>query len=106
MELEQLSEGPMDLGTKIRRRNRRFGAPIDGEMVVVEWEPERALGIEIRDANMEMRGRVTFEGDASDRTTLMITTELPELDEPTSSLIRNRMQRTITNVKTMIESEG
>lgn len=39
MELEQISEGPIGLGTRIRRRNRHFGEPIEGEMEIVEWEP-------------------------------------------------------------------
>jgi hypothetical protein len=35
MELEQISDGPMGLGTRIRRRNLRWGTPVEGEMEVV-----------------------------------------------------------------------
>ena len=52
MQLEQVSEGPIGLGTKIRRRNVRWGEPIEGEMEIVEWEPERAMATRIR-AQME-----------------------------------------------------
>ena len=47
IELEQVSEGPIGLGTRIRRRNVRWGAPIEGEMEIVEWEPERAMATRI-----------------------------------------------------------
>jgi hypothetical protein len=38
MELEQISDGPIELDTRIRRRNSRSGEPVEGEMEVVEWE--------------------------------------------------------------------
>ena len=50
MELDQISDGPIGLGTRMRRRNRHFGDPIEGEMEIVEWEPERAMGARIHDA--------------------------------------------------------
>jgi len=56
MELVQISEGPIGLGTRIRRRNRHFGEPIEGEMEIVEWEPERVMGARIKDANVDAKG--------------------------------------------------
>lgn len=53
LELEQMSDGPIGLGTRIRRRNTMGGAPIDGEMEVIEFEPELAMGVSIRDGNTE-----------------------------------------------------
>lgn len=50
MHLEQISDGPIGLGTKIRRRNVRWGEPIEGEMEIVEWEEERAFAVSIQDA--------------------------------------------------------
>jgi len=105
MELEQISEGPMRLGTKIRRRNVRWGEPVEGEMEVVEWEPERAVAMAIRDANMEMHGRATFEGDGPDRTLLRIATDLPGLDESKAAFIQGLMQRTAGTIKRLVESE-
>jgi hypothetical protein len=67
MGLEQLSKGPIGLGTRIRRRNVRWGEPIEGEMEIVEWEPERAMAARIHDANMDMDGRTTFETDGPAR---------------------------------------
>jgi hypothetical protein len=39
IELEQISEGPIGLGTRIRRRNTRWETPVDGEMEVVGSSP-------------------------------------------------------------------
>jgi uncharacterized protein YndB with AHSA1/START domain len=105
MELQQISEGPIGLGTKIRRRNVRFGAPVDGEMEVVEWDPERAIGMLIHDANMQMRGRTTFQQEGPDTTLLTIVTDIPDLDESKASVVSSRMQRTIENVKSLVESD-
>lgn len=72
MELEQLSPGPIGLGTRIRRRNRHFDVPIDGEMEIIEWEPEHVMGAQIHDANLDIAGRVTFQslGEATTRLTI------------------------------------
>lgn len=105
MQLEQLSDGPIQLGTRIRRTNVRFGTPVEGEMEVVEWEPDRALSMAIHDANMEMTGRTTFESDGPNRTVVTITTEMPNLDASMADVVKSRMQRTIDNVKSLIESD-
>ena len=44
IELEQLSAGPIGLGTLLKRVNRRSGAPVEGTEEVVEFEPNRSLG--------------------------------------------------------------
>ena len=44
MELEQISEGPIGVGTMIRRRNSHSGTPVEGTMEVVEFEPNRVMG--------------------------------------------------------------
>ncbi|HEX6207974.1 MAG TPA: SRPBCC family protein, partial [Actinomycetota bacterium] len=105
MELEQISEGPMTLGTRIRRRNVRWGDPVEGEMEVVEWEPERSVGFHIRDANMEMRGRAAFQDDGPGRTLLTVLTDVPELDESKASFLRSMMERSLANVKRLAESD-
>ena len=105
MELEQVSEGPIGLGTRIRRRNVRWGAPIEGEMEIVEWEPERAMGTRIRDANMDMAGRVTFQKTGPDRMVLAIAADIPGLDESKASHLSAMMQRSAENVKRLAESD-
>jgi hypothetical protein len=44
MELEQISEGPIGLGTPNPATNSHFDEPIEGEMEIVEWKPERSEG--------------------------------------------------------------
>lgn len=106
MELEQISEGPMALGTRIRRRNTRWGEPVEGDMEVVEWEPERTLGLLIHDANTEMRGRATFADDGPARTLLTIETDLPELDESRASFLSSMVERSLANVKRLMEEDA
>jgi hypothetical protein len=80
MELEQISDGPIGLGTRIRRRNRHFGEPIEGEMEVVEWEPERVMGACIKEADEDIIGRVTFESLGPSTTRLTVEVDYPDLD--------------------------
>jgi uncharacterized protein YndB with AHSA1/START domain len=105
MEMEQISEGPIGLGTRIRRRNVRWGEPIDGEMEIVEWEPERAMATRIHDANMDMAGRFTFQQDGPDRTVLVIAADIPDLDESKASHLSAMMQRSAENMKRLAESD-
>lgn len=105
MELEQISEGPIGLGTRIRRRNRHFGEPIDGEMEIVDWDPERAMGVHIRDANTDTRGRVTFEALGPNATRLGIEADFDNLDASQAAQLRPLMERTAANVRQLIESE-
>lgn len=105
MSLTQLSDGPIGLGTKIRRRNTRWDEPVEGEMEVVEWEPERALGMAIHDANMVMNGRATFEADGPTRTLLTVTTDLPGLDEERAAYLARLMERSMGRVKELCEGD-
>ena len=106
MELEQISDGPIGLGTKIRRRNRRWGTPVEGEMEVVEFEPERAFALSIRDANMEMHGRTSFEARGPERTLLTVSVDIPGLDASADmDFLTSMMERSLSNVKQMAEAE-
>lgn len=106
MELEQLTEGPVGVGTVIRRRNSRSGTPVEGRMEVVEFEPNRVFATAIQDGPVEMRGRTTFEAVGEGQTNITISVELPGMDESMDeSFIRSRMQRSAQNMKRLIESE-
>jgi hypothetical protein len=105
MELEQISEGPIGLATRIRRLNRHFGEPIEGEMQIVEWEPEHVMGARIHDANLDTLGRVTFEALEPESTRLVIEADYPGMDEATAERIRPLMERTAHNVRQLIESD-
>jgi hypothetical protein len=106
MHLEQLSEGPIGVGTTIRRVNTRWGEPVEGEMEVVEFEAERTFAVRIHDGNMDMDGRVTFESPGSGRTRMTVTTDIPGLDDPEKvGFLRTMMQRSVDNVKAILEAD-
>jgi hypothetical protein len=103
MSLEQLSDGPIGLGTRIHRRNTRWDEPVEGEMEVVVWEPEKAVGMAIHDANMEMSGRAAFEADGPYRTILTVTTDISGLDEERAAYLSSLMERSMSRVKALCE---
>ena len=105
MQLEQVSDGPIGVGTIIRRLNTRSGTPVEGTMEVVEFEPNRAMGVAIHDGPSETRGRVTFQAEGPERTRLTISAEFTDLDESMEAFIRGLVERSGRNIKQLIESE-
>jgi uncharacterized protein YndB with AHSA1/START domain len=105
MQLEQETDGPIGVGTIIRRRNTHSGTPVDGTMRVVEFEPNRAMGVVIREDSAETRGRVTFKPEGKGRTTLTINAELPDMDPTMESRVIGLVERSARNIKQLIESE-
>jgi hypothetical protein len=105
MELEQISEGPIGLGTRIRRRNRHFGEPIEGEMEVVEWEPESVMGVRIQDANADTTGRVTFASLGPSTTRLSLEADFANVDASEVEQLRPMIERAYSNIRRMVESE-
>jgi len=104
MQLEQISDGPIGVGTIIRRRNTHSGTPVEGTMEVVEFEPNRAMGVVIDDGPSETRGRVTFEAVGQGQTTLTIGAEFADMDESMGSRITSLVERSARNIKRLIES--
>jgi uncharacterized protein YndB with AHSA1/START domain len=104
IELWRDSDEPIGLGTIIQRRNRHSGTPVEGTMEVVEYEPNRAFGVVIRERPMETHGRTTFEEAGEGRTRLTIRAEMP-IDESMKDRMTGLMQRSIRNIKELIEAE-
>jgi hypothetical protein len=105
MQLEQISEGPIGVGTIIRRRNTHSGTPVEGTMEVVEFEPDRAMGVVIHDGPAETRGRVTFKAESQGRTILTISAEFMDMDKSMVGRITGLVERSAWNIKRLIESE-
>jgi hypothetical protein len=105
IELEQISPGPVGVGTLIRRRNSHSGAPIEGTMEIVEYEPERAFGGVIREGGLEYRGGMRFAPEGEERALLTISADIPGLDEPSAAVLTGLMERSVRNIKNLIESE-
>lgn len=106
IELEQISDGPIGVGTLIRRLNRRSGTPVEGTMEVLEFEPERRTAMVIREGPVEVRGGMTFEPLGADRTRLTISAEMPADPRWEPSMITRGVERSLRNIKELIESEG
>ncbi len=105
MQLEQVSDGPIDVGIIIRRCNTHSGTPVEGTLEVVEFEPDRAFGVVIHEGSNETRGRVTFKAEHQERTTLTISAEFADMDESMESMLTSLMERSSRNIKHLIESE-
>ena len=105
MRLEQISDGPIGVGTIIKRINSRSGTPVEGTMEVVEFEPNRAIGMLTHDGPVEIRGRTTFEAVGDANTTLTISVEILGMDESMGGMMTGAIQKSLQNIKQLIESE-
>jgi uncharacterized membrane protein len=105
MQLEQVSDGPIGVGTSINRRNTHSGTTVEGTMEVVEFEPNQVFGVVIHDGPSVTHGRVTFKAESQEQTTLTISVEFTDMDESLESWITGLVERTGRNIKQLIESE-
>jgi len=105
MEIEQVSPGPIGVGTIIRRRNSHSGTPVEGTMEVVDFEPGRAMGTIIHDGPTETRGQMRFEAEGRDQTRLTISAEFADLDESMRDVLTPLMERSVRNIKDLVESQ-
>jgi Polyketide cyclase / dehydrase and lipid transport len=106
IELWRETDGPIGIGTIIRRRNSRSGTPVEGRMEVVEYEPGRAFGLVIHDGPAVMQGRATFDAADDHATTLTISVALPGLDASAdTSFLTRRLEHSARTIKQLIESE-
>jgi hypothetical protein len=102
MSVEQLTDGPMGVGTVIRRRHTHPGYPVEGTMEVVEFEQDHAIGMVIRDGETEMRSRMTFEPEGEEATLITADLDVPSLAEPMDP---GPIQQSLRRMKELIESE-
>ena len=107
IKLEQISDGPIGVGTMIRRINSRSGTPVEGTMEVVEFEPNQALGMLIHDGPVETRGRAIFEAVSDNQTRITTIIEFPGMDESMDkSFLMSRLEQTGKIRKQLVESEA
>jgi hypothetical protein len=102
MQLEQITDGPIGVGTLIRRRHTHYGDPIEGTMEVVEYEPDRAFGMMIHDGPVEIRSRLSFDPEGQESTRL---TGIVEIPSATSPIDPAPIQDSLREMKRLIESE-
>jgi len=100
------SDGPVDVGTIIHRRNKRSGTPVEGTMEVVEFEPNRAFAVVIHDGPAVMRGRTTFEAISDNQTKITTIIDIPGMDENTDkTFLNSRLEHSAQIRKRLMESE-
>ena len=100
------SDGPIGVGTIIRRRNKRSGTPVEGTMEVVEFEPNRAFAMVIHDGPAEMRGRTTFEAISVNQTKITTVIDIPGMDASADkTFLNSRLERSAQIRRQLMESE-
>jgi hypothetical protein len=104
IQLEQVTDGPMGVGTVLKRINSHSGEPVEGRMEVVEFEPDQAVGMIIKDGPTKIIARATYEAESEDRTLLTLNVEFPDLDEMDESRLASLMQRSLRNINQLLTS--
>jgi uncharacterized membrane protein len=100
------SAAPIGVGTIIRRRNSRSGKPVEGTMEVVEFVPNRVIGMVIHEGPAEMRGRTTFEALSDNQTKITLILDIPGMDASTDkTFLNSRLERSALIRKQLMESE-
>jgi hypothetical protein len=102
MQLEQMTDGPIGVGTMIRRRHTHGGDPVEGTMEVVEFEPDRAFGMVIHDGPVEIRSRMSFDPEGQESTRL---TGIVDIPSATSPIDPAPIEASLREMKRLIESE-
>ena len=105
IELEATSDAPMGVGTVIHRRVTRFEKVTEGTMEVIEFDAETAMRVRTQDGPMAIAGWALFEAVAEGETKLTLGGEIPGIDDSVAEQTRSMMERSATNIKTLIESE-
>jgi len=101
MQLEQLSPGPIGVGTVIHRRHTHGGAPVEGTMEITEFEPHRLMAAVVHDGPVEFRSWMTIEpnGEGSIITIRVDVAGVAEPMDPTP------VDGSLARMKELIESE-
>jgi uncharacterized protein YndB with AHSA1/START domain len=102
MHLEQVTDGPIRVGTVIRRRHTRAGTPVEGSMECIEFDPPRAIAFHIQDGPVEMLGRQSIQPEGEGRSRLTITVDIPGMPNPMDPM---PVATSARRIRELIESE-
>jgi hypothetical protein len=105
IELGNPTGEPLRVGSVISRRVTRFGTVTEGTMTVVEFDPPTSMKVETHDGPMTILGFARLEGLTEGSTRLTMGGEFPAIDEETADAIRPLIERSVANIKQLIESE-
>jgi hypothetical protein len=106
IQLEQITDGPMGVGTMIKRINSRSGQPVEGTMEITEFESNQTVTMIIHDGSVKMIARAAYEPESKDRTLLTFNIEFPDMDEMDTSMLVNGMRNSIQNINQLLTSES
>ena len=100
------SDGPIGVGTIIRRRNSRSGTSVEGTMEVTEFERNQKFTTVIHDGPAQMIGTVLFEPAADNQTKATTVIDLPDMDEDTdTTFLMKRLEEVAKIREELIEAE-
>jgi hypothetical protein len=102
LNLVQETPGPMGVGTRIHR-SRSGDAPVEGEMEIIEFDPDRKMGAVIRDGPMELRSWMTVEPEGEAASRLIITVES---DDAPVEMMEEPIKASLRRIKEMVEAEA
>lgn len=103
MTLVQETPGPIGVGTRIHRTRTRGETRIEGEMEIIEYEPDRTLGAVIRDGAMGLRSSIRVEpaGGGTSRLTMTV-----ESDDAPVSMMEAPIRGSLRRIKDLIERKA
>jgi hypothetical protein len=106
IELGKTTDGPIGVGTVIRRRSTRFETPTEGTMEITEFEPERTMSVTTHDGPVTIYGSARLTAQSEGRTQLTIGVSFPGVDDSMETTIRPLMERSAGTIKSLTESES
>jgi hypothetical protein len=104
--LQQMSDGPIGVGTAIRAIKASRFEPVDGTMEIIEFEPNRSFGVLLHRGATDSIDRATFQEDELHRTRLTLAAECADLDDTARSALARTLQQDLRTIKELIESES
>lgn len=106
IQLEQITDGPMGVGTIMHRINTRSGSPVEGRMEVTEFVRNMSMGLLITDGPVEIRGRAIYEAKGPAQTLLTLKNEFFGLPGSIdNAMLTTQMENAVQIHKRFIEAE-
>ena len=96
------ADGPLEVGSIVRRTNTRSGTAVQGTMEVVEYERDSSFGVVTREGSLEIHGRATFEAQDQHRTLLTLSVEMPDMDDASRAAVTANMQGSVDRIRELL----
>lgn len=100
--LEQVTDGPIGVGTIFKRYTNRGAGPMEGTMEIVAFEPGRSWTTIIHDGPVEMEAGFVIEPRGTGDSTMTMWVDIPSMTQPMDPA---PFERSLSNMKSLIETE-